>query len=136
MNDYQQIVNSLGKYIHGLDENDTDLFASAFTDDAKFKFPIRKIDIQGKENLKSFCTRFNNNFKNISHMEDTFIIDINGNNATNKSYWKSYSGEKIKSYGTHVDTLIKDGNVWRIYERIIYLKWDEQNGFKDIKDQI
>ena len=31
MNDYQQITNALSKYIHGLDENDPELFSSAFT---------------------------------------------------------------------------------------------------------
>ena len=37
MNDYQQITNALSKYIHGLDENDPELFSSAFTKGEKRK---------------------------------------------------------------------------------------------------
>ena len=90
MNDYQQITNALSKYIHGLDENDPELFSSAFTKgekrnkrifltnkikklkDAKLSFPIRNLKIEGEEKLKSFVTGFHNKFKNISHMEGKF----------------------------------------------------------------
>lgn len=89
MNDYQLIINALNKYIHGLDDNDEKTFLSAFTEDAKLEFPLRKLNLEGSIQLKQFLDNFHSQPKNWCHEESTFVVDINGNTAKNKSYWKA-----------------------------------------------
>ncbi|KAI8901626.1 hypothetical protein BC833DRAFT_617406 [Globomyces pollinis-pini] len=133
--DQLEIQNLIHSFFHCIDDyhyNPDDFvnkFQSLFAKDAQFEFPYRNVSVQNHEdNLKNLCTKMATNFKGFNHVEYNVVIELNGNLATNQSYWAAYDKGQMTSLGRHYDEFVKEDGKWLFKYRLVRLRYSLQDG--------
>ena len=104
---------------------------SVFTDDVHFEFG-EAVNINGKENLKTWISEVANTLLNMRHIVTNFIFQFTEEDkAELKCYWSFNSGflghesEGVtdKGEGKYFFSLKKTNGEWLVYNQIAELVW-------------
>jgi len=131
LEDRQLIKNQLYKYCWEIDHNNVDGWLSVFTDDVHFEFGD-EVNIDGKENLKSWITEIANTLLNMRHIVTNFVFEFTGEDkAESRCYWSFNSGfaghesEGVteRAEGKYFFSWKKINGEWLAYHQIAEAVW-------------
>jgi hypothetical protein len=128
LEDRQEIYDTLGRYVWGMDTGDIEGVVALFTPDGVIK------DVTGKSwdaaagGVRGFATHFltqPNRRGGQHHVQHLFVELTEAGGCRVTSYWVSMQWEAegdrkfIRAMGSYVDTCVKVNGQWRIKEKII-----------------
>lgn len=114
-----------------MDEGHGAAFAACFTKDAQCDVSLTGASAVGTDELANLAVAIKQRFHPARHWEGNVTINqdgVNGETATNVSYWKALNGEETISTGIHLDTLRNENGEWLIEKREIKHTWTKECG--------
>ena len=122
LTDEAAIEEVLVRYATGIDRRDWDLFRSCFTPDCRADYgPIGSW--AGVEALTAWMEQAHVPFGLTLHRMTNFAVAVDGERATSRCYvhvvltLAEHPDTAHESFGFYDDTLVRDGESWRIDER-------------------
>lgn len=126
--DHHEIRQLLATYCHGCDRADTAEMASVYCDDSWDDHGPNKCD--GKRFAQVILEEARRTTRVVSHQLGQSLIRVNGEGAAAETYFiatlivDAAGGERMTQLGgRYVDTLLREGGVWKIKERLCLRDW-------------
>ena len=128
------VTNTVHSFFHCLDSGDAEGLADLFVAGKGFHLTTMGKRTEGREQLKGFVAMIRERFPQAQHWEGNLVItahSTDADKACSRSYWKAQHGDKVVSYGTHVDELQKVEGKWLFTHRDISHTWTAGGGFSE-----
>src|SRR5262249_13441938 len=124
------ILQTLYRYAHAYDRGQGSEWLDLFTDDGLFETRRQAVPppaLTGRAHLTTYCAgivKGKRPGRTVKHVVNAPLIQLEGERATVITYFVVVSsdedhGARVSGHGRYIDTLVKDGGVWKFKARVI-----------------
>jgi hypothetical protein len=132
LEDQNAILQTFSLYSHSRDYFHPEDYARAFADDGVFELRDQKGEVSHREDGTEELLAYLDKCPHPPAVYDKHLLtqplikEMSDGEARVESFWifvtDRGTGPKIVAYGTYHDHLVKDGNAWRLKERLGHLE--------------
>jgi ketosteroid isomerase-like protein len=119
----ERIRDALYGYVYAVDIKKMDDLMALFDEDVLFRYVQENIELKGKSQVKEFYAEVFNRYEVMMHKNVNISIQLNGMEATERSYWMVYEvlkeGGQRWGEGYYHHKFLKKGDAWKIKDLII-----------------
>lgn len=118
MDDYNAILNLLGRYAHTVDGRDYESFGELFAEDALLE--VGEHRLEGRDKVVAAVSRTGGRSAPGRHVGANVAVTIDGDRATVTSDFLVFSSTcELQQIGRYEDELVKADGTWRFARRHI-----------------